>query len=470
MERQIPRVLLTAAASGGGKTTITCGILQALLDRGNDARAFKCGPDYIDPMFHKYVLGVSGGNLDTWFLDESKIQSMLTDQVPNTDGCCTVIEGVMGFYDGVAGISTQASAYDVARVTDTPVILILDGRGASLSLCAVMKGFLEYRTDHHIRGVILNRTSKALAERLHPLIEEMGVGFLGYVPECTEARLESRHLGLIMPEELDSLRENIKKLGKKIEETVDLDLLLTIAGEASPLEAEPYLSRKEDRKEAVVRIGVASDQAFCFYYQENLSLLERMGAVLVPFSPLKDSALPGDIDGLLLGGGYPENYAAGLEANKVMRNQIRTRISEGLPVLAECGGFLYLHEQLEGSDGLLYQMAGVISGRAFKTEKLGRFGYIELEASESSCCLTEGEHIRGHEFHYWDSTSSGSAWLAKKPRSSQSWSCMHERGGMVAGFPHLYYPSNPDMIERWLAVCRRHEGGRRAGYGDKTDG
>lgn len=440
---------------------LTCGILQALINRKVACRAWKCGPDYIDPMFHNYVLGIQGGNLDTWFLEGDGIRSLLADHAP-LDGC-TVIEGVMGFYDGVAGISTQASAYDVARVTDTPVILILDCRGASLSLAAVLKGFLEYKADHHIKGVILNRISAVLAERIRPLLEELGVIVLGYLPECEEARLESRHLGLKMPREMDSLRKNLNSLAGRIEKTIDLELLLELANTAPPLEIKTGDSAENPIGESPVRIGVARDEAFCFYYQENLALMERMGAILIPFSPLHDQELLPSLDGLLLGGGYPELYAAELEANGELRRQIRKLMEKGLPVLAECGGFLYLHDQLEGEDGMFYQMVGSIPGRAYKTGRLGRFGYIELKGADgrTSKILPDGERIRGHEFHYWDSTANGTDWVAQKPLCSRGWSCMHDLDGVLAGFPHLYYPSNKRVIKRWLQICRERKESQR---------
>ena len=477
MKSRNSRVLLTAAASGGGKTTVTCGILKALLNRRIPCRAFKCGPDYIDPMFHKYVLGIDGGNLDTWFQSEDAVRRRLADEVP--EGGCTVIEGVMGFYDGVAGLSTQASAYDVARATETPVILILDARGASLSLAAVLKGFLEYRNDSHIRGVILNRTTRTMADRLTPVLEELGVVVAGYIPECGEARLESRHLGLVMPEEVKALHGRLERLAELLEETIDMEKVLAIADEAPELdmgrlsvhaeaESKPGEPGADEKKlsafqplPAPVRIAVARDPAFCFYYQENLALLEQLGAVLVPFSPMNDRELPTDIDGLLLGGGYPENYGAALEANVSMRRQIREKVEDGLPVLAECGGFLYLHESLEGSDGKTYHMAGVIAAHGYRTKRLGRFGYIEMEAQAGSLCLPKGEHIRGHEFHYWDSTASGGDWMAQKPLSTRNWACVHDKKGMIAGFPHLYYPSNPAFLERWIGICReRKENGQ----------
>ena len=202
-----------------------------------------------------------------------------------------------------------------------------------------------------------------------------------------------------------------------------------------------------------LRIAVARDEAFCFYYQENMELLESLGAELIPFSPIHDQELPAKVSGVILGGGYPENYAKALSENTSMLASIRQAWENKMPFLAECGGFLYLHRELEGSDGIFYPLAGVIQDKAWKTNRLGRFGYITLTPDHPDVCLT-GE-IKGHEFHYWESGDCGTCWTAKKPLSDRSWSCIHSEQGQITGFPHLYYPSAPEFAERWLETCRK---------------
>lgn len=497
MGKNPPRVMIAAVSSGCGKTAITCGLLSAFRRRGKRLRAFKCGPDYIDPMFHKYVLGIDGGNLDSFFSTKEQLAEQLREKFKEE---LTLIEGVMGYYDGIGGTSFLASSWEVAKLTKTPAVLILDGKGASLSLAAVVRGFLRYREDNGIKAVILNRTKKAVAERLRPLIEQEGVVFLGAVPECEEMRLDSRHLGLVLPEEQERLRERIEAAGQILEDCLDLDRLLLLAESAEcldgfllPTESAECLDRlllpaesseclespeqteslcgKEDSSGKVsdketgsvckesLRIAVARDRAFCFYYQENLRLLEKMGARLVFFSPLDDRTPPENVCGLILGGGYPELYGERLSANHSMTDALRRLIGEeDMPVLAECGGFLYLHEQLEDGTGKAWPMAGVIKGRAYKTDRLRRFGYVNLERKETApdggkIFGLSGGWIRGHEFHYWDSTSCGSDWIARKPSGDRQWECMHERTGQIMGFPHLYYPSNPDFIRDWLKSC-----------------
>ncbi len=442
--KKLPRLLLAAPSSGSGKTVITCGILEILRRQKIACVSYKCGPDYIDPMFHQYVLGISGYNLDSFFLPPEKVRSLFEEKSQGAD--MAVIEGVMGYYDGVAGISTHASAYEIGKITDTPAVLVVDGKQSSLSLAALVKGFLEYRPDSGIRGVILNRTSPAMAERLRPYLEESGVRLYGAVPVLKEAEWESRHLGLNIPEEQAKLREKVQALADRLEPCLDIEGLLKLAEEAPPVQKS---IRKQKTSgfgvKELKRIAVARDEAFCFYYQENLEWLEENGWEIVPFSPLHDHNLPcAGISAILLGGGYPEIYAKDLSENLAMLKELRSAEKQGVKILAECGGFLYLHEMLEGTDGCFYPMAGLIEGKAYRTERLSRFGYIVLYDRQGK------RMARAHEFHYWDSTRPGKDLKAVKPLSSREWDCMIVTDQMIAGFPHLYYASGADWILRFL--------------------
>ena len=440
----MPRLLLAAPKSGSGKTLITCGLLELLKRKGQRPASCKCGPDYIDPMFHRYVLGVPGANLDSFFLAPEEVRRTLLAAASAEKSGLTLVEGVMGYYDGMGGTSDWASAYEIASITETPTVLVIDARGASLSLIPLIKGFLSFRSESQIRGIVLNRVSAGLYERLKLLIEtECQVSVFGYLPENPEYQFESRHLGLFLPEETKDLRRRIGCLADQLEHSLDWPGLVRLAQSAPPLEAQ---IQEQPEKGTAVRIGVARDEAFCFYYQENLELLKRLGAELIAFSPLHDKTLPKGLGGILLGGGYPENHGAALEANETMRRQVQEALHQGLPVLAECGGFLYLHRTLEGSDGRPYQMAGALSANAYRTKRLGRFGYVELTSRD-------GQTMRGHEFHYWESSEPGEDWLAKKPVGGQSWRCIHENEGQILGFPHLYYPSNPAFLKDWLLRC-----------------
>lgn len=448
---RLSRIMLAAPASGSGKTLITCGILQALQSRGFSLSAFKCGPDYIDPMFHERVLGIPSGNLDTFFTDERMTGYLFARAAKEAD--FSVIEGVMGYYDGLAGTSLLASAYDVAGAIKAPVVLIVNTKGMSCSVTALLKGFLEYQKDSRIVGVILNRMSEGLYPRIKNQIEsQLPIKVLGYVPNVKEGVLESRHLGLVMPDEVKNLQEKIEAFSKILERTIDLDALVELGSQAPELETEePKLPGFHGK----VRVGIARDEAFCFHYRDNLELLERLGAELVYFSPIHDTKIPERVEGLILYGGYPELYAKALSENVRMRESIREAILQGMPYLAECGGFLYLHESLEDMEGNSYPMAGVIPGKAYKTSRLGRFGYITLESEKRTILGPEKTVCRGHEFHYFDSTNNGEDFLAKKPLSDRSWSCIHGTEQGLAGFPHIYYYSNPEIAVNFLKACEK---------------
>lgn len=444
-----PRVLLAAGSSGSGKTLITCGILQALCERGMKAASFKCGPDYIDPMFHSRVLGTKSRNLDTFFTNEETTRYLFCKTAAEAD--ISVMEGVMGYYDGLGGVSAQASAYDLARVTDTPTVLIVNCKGMSLSVLAYLKGYLEYRPDSRIRGVIFNQLSPMLYPQISKLAEEeLGVRSFGYVPVMKELKLESRHLGLVMPDEIDGLRENLHKLADVLEETLDLSGMIELARSAPDLTGQPP---EYHVCQGSPVIAVARDEAFCFLYEDNLDLLERMGAKLKFFSPLRDQELPADADGLLLYGGYPELHAKELSRNVSMRESIRRAVQGGMPCMAECGGFMYLQQEMEDMDGHTYPVVGAVSGRAYRTQKLGRFGYIMLTPQKEQMLGMDLGEIRGHEFHYFDSTDCGDAFLASKPLRKRSWSCIQGTDTCIAGFPHLYYYSNPGIAECFLKKC-----------------
>lgn len=451
-QRKVPRILLGAAASGSGKTLITCGLLQALKNRKLQVTSFKCGPDYIDPMFHSRVIGTKSRNLDSFFADEDTVRYLLEKNARDCE--ISVIEGVMGYYDGLAGISPKASAYDVAKITKTPAVLIVNAKGMSLSAAAFIKGFVEYQEDSQIRGAILNQVSSMMYPRLKQIIEEeLSIKVYGYVPVVKDCVLESRHLGLVMPEEIVDLQQKLMELAEILEKSVDIDGLLELAEHAEELPVqESPVAYHTGRK---IRIALAKDEAFCFFYQDNLELLEEMGAELVPFSPIHDKKLPEHIDGMLFHGGYPELYAKKLSENKEMLAAVCAAVQTGIPYMAECGGFMYLHQEMEDMEGHSWPMAGVIHGKSWRTPRLTRFGYITLE--DGTCF---GEHvgaIRAHEFHYFDSDRCGEAYTAKKPLSSRSWKCIHSDGQGMSGFPHMYYYSNLRVPEQFLRACEERK-------------
>jgi cobyrinic acid a,c-diamide synthase len=441
--------MIGAPASGSGKTLVTCGVLQAFVNRGLRVASFKCGPDYIDPLFHKEVIGTKSKNLDTFFSDEDTVKYLFGKTAKDAD--ISVMEGVMGYYDGVGGTSTDGSSYELARITDTPVILVINCKGISLSLIPLIQGFLQYRRDHHIVGVILNQMSKSLYSIMKEQLEkELDIKVLGYVPFVKELVIESRHLGLVMPEELEDLHCRLDKLASILEETLELDKILQLAEKSGELYYEAPQIPKVDQE---VTLAVAKDEAFCFYYQDNLELLQEMGARLIEFSPIHDQELPENTSGMLLGGGYPELAAQRLSANESMLKSIRKALSKGMPCLAECGGFMYLHRQMEDNSGQSYPMVGFIPGEVYKTDKLNRFGYITLTANRDQMIAGHGDSIAAHEFHYFDSNACGESFTACKPLRKTQWSCIHGNEHMAVGFPHLYYYSNKSVPYRFLNKC-----------------
>ncbi len=445
MQRRVPRLVLAGTNSGCGKTTVTCAVLQALVSRGLRVGAAKCGPDYIDPMFHSRVIGAKSSNLDSFFFDRDTMRYLLAHNGQDCD--ITVIEGVMGYYDGLGLTSTRASTYETARETESPVVLVVNARGAALSVVAAVQGFLDFAPDNNVQGVILNGCSAmsygALARELE---SRLGVRACGYLPRLPECTLESRHLGLVTADEVEDLREKLRQLAEAAEKTLELDALLEIAHNAPVLDFTPPVLPE---KGAPVRIGVARDRVFCFYYEDSLDLLRQLGAELVSFSPLTDERLPNGIQGLYLCGGYPELYAAQLEKNHALRRQIRDAVHTGMPCIAECGGFMYLTQSIAGR-----AMVGALPGDCFDTGKLTRFGYITATAREDNLLCRAGEQVPMHEFHHWDTPQPGDAFGAEKP-SGKQWRCAYATDTLYAGFPHFHFYAKPVMAQRFLAACRK---------------
>lgn len=447
MTRNLPRIMLAAPRSGGGKTLLTCGLLQLLRERGKRPAAFKCGPDYIDPMFHREVMDVESYNLDLFFTGGETVRRLMGDKAEQCD--IAVVEGVMGFYDGISGGQFEGSGYHLSLESQTPVILVLDCRGAALSLAAEARGFAEFRPDAGIQGIVLNRCSKGLYSTLAGVIEEhTETPVLGYLPADSRFTLESRHLGLVTAQELTGFRQTLEYLAQTLEETLDVQRLFKIAQGAPPIEYSPL--GLEPVTKTRPRLAVARDRAFCFYYKENFEILEALGAEIVPFSPLTDKALPPGTKGIYLGGGYPELYASQLAQNGEILNSIRDAAARGVPIVAECGGFLYLQRELVDESGLLWPMAGVLPGVAKREKGLRQFGYITLTAQRDNLYCKKGEHIRAHEFHYWHSDCGGDDYTAKKPGRDISWPAMVATENIAAGFPHIYYPANIQFAKNFV--------------------
>lgn len=488
--------MIAADRSGAGKTTVSCGLLAVLKKRGVKVQSFKCGPDYIDPMFHRRVLGVPSGNLDSFFTDAATLRRIFTKRVAESGAELALVEGVMGYYDGLGGVSSRASTWEIAHILDAPTILVMDAKGASVSSAALVRGMMEFREEmsaengrstpgrpactgdsgsaspsdggrrHEpakkagswqsgIRGLILNRVSPMFYPRLKSVIEEYcpGIEVLGYLPELPELKVPSRHLGLVEPGEIEDFQRWTERVAAQMEESVELERLLEIAGVESPLkEDKPQSDRPQP-----VRIAVSEDEAFNFTYEENRALLRQLGAELVPFSPLHDAALPAEVDGLILSGGYPELYRDALHANASMRAFVAEAVRQGLPTIAECGGYMYLLDAIEQ-----VAMCGVLPGDAERKPRLVRFGYVEAETRRDSVLGPAGTVLRGHEFHRYDCDFNGADCTLTKPAaghghaatSARSYEGIYLTDSLAAGFPHFYYWSNPAALAHFLDSCR----------------
>ena len=440
--------LLAAPRSGSGKTTMACALLASLKRQGRTPCAFKCGPDYIDPMFHRAVLGVESHNLDLFFSPPETVRALYAQGAAGHGAA--VCEGAMGFYDGLGGTTPTASAWHLADTLGLPVLLVLRPKGASLTLAAEVQGLQNFRQPSHIAGILLNDCKPALYKMLAPMLEaETGLPVLGCLPPLPEAAIESRHLGLYTAAEVDDLQQKLSLLADTAAATFDWARLLALCERPAP---EAKSTQKQTKP--CVKIAVAQDEAFCFAYAETLEALQSAGAELIFFSPLRDAALPENIGGLYLPGGYPELHAAALSANKTMLQSVKNAIPHGLPTAAECGGFLYLGQSLEDAEGKSYPMAGVLPGQGVKVGRLVRFGYATLIAKTDSMLFKNGESYPVHEFHYWDSSANGVDFTAAKS-NGKTWDCGFANEHFYAGFPHLYWAGTP-LPQRFVAAAQRY--------------
>ena len=439
----IPQLMAAAPASGSGKTTVVCALLRALRRRGLDPCAFKCGPDYIDPMFHRAALEVPSCNLDLYLTDPARLRQLYSAHLAGHGAA--VVEAAMGYYDG-AGLTDAASGWQTADTLGLPVLLVVRPGGASLTLAAQIKGLQAFRPDSHLAAILLNGCSASYADRLAPLLErETGLPVVGCLPTLEAARLPSRHLGLYTAGEIQDLSPRLDALADALEAGADLDKLLAVCRRPAPVSAPAQAAPVR------ARIAVARDEAFCFCYPETLETLARAGAECVFFSPMRDAALP-EADALYLPGGYPELYAETLSQNEPLRRAVAAAVAAGMPTVAECGGFLYLGQTLADEAGSVWPMAGVLPGDGFRAGRLVRFGYADLTAREDSLLFRAGERVPVHEFHHWDSTCPGDALEAEKP-DGRRWRCGFAGPRLYAGFPHLYLAGRPRLAERLVSAA-----------------
>ncbi|GIO12532.1 cobyrinate a,c-diamide synthase [Cohnella xylanilytica] len=459
------RWVVAGTGSGVGKTTVAIGLMAALRRRGLAVQGFKCGPDYIDPTYHASVTGRVSRNLDSWMFGEDGVREIFARGGRGAD--ISVIEGVMGLYDGRDSRSDEGSSADIARIVDAPILLVVNCQSMARSAAAVVKGFQCFAEEgRRIAGVVANKVgSEGHYKLVKEAIErECGVPVLGWMARETDVEMPERHLGLVPSIERGELAPMFARLAEKVEANFELGRLLEL-GERPPMAAEPKLfaARPESGSADGSVIAVAKDAAFHFYYPENLELLELYGARCVFFSPLAGETVPPEADGLYIGGGFPEEFAERLAAHAEVAASIRDRVRSGMPTLAECGGYMYLTESLETTDGARYPMVGLVPGCVRMRPKLAALGYREAAGTPGNFLLGPGETARGHEFHYSvyeapEGEEPPYAYETKGLRGTKREGFVRDR--LVAGYTHLHFASNPEVAGRFAEACRQYKSRR----------
>lgn len=462
-QKNINRVMIAAGSSSSGKTMISCGLLKALKKRGFGLNAYKCGPDYIDPMFHSTVLEIKSENLDTYLSSEEDIRRIIAQNRNDN----AVIEGVMGIYDGMSVDSIKASSYDVASVTDTPIILVIDASNAGRTVISHIKGILSDDEKGLIKGIILNRISEGFYEKLRPAVlkelSDTGYGhikLIGGIPKVSDVAFESRYLGLKLPSEIDDIREKIDSFCEILEKRCDINAVIEIMRSAADIEYQKeVMSTSLNSSSDTPVIAVASDEAFCFYYRQNLRLIEKAGAKLEFFSPLHDPHIPKEADGLIFGGGYPELYLESLSKNESMLKSVKDAIDSGMPTIAECGGYMYMHSLVRDRQGNPFSLVGALDGECTYTGHLVRFGYMQVSDMPIKAFNTDIRGMKGHEFHYYDSTVSCDH-PVKKPVSKAEWNAIICDERKLWGYPHFYYGSCSKLVNGFTEAAKDYSNGK----------
>lgn len=453
---KIPRLVIGGTNSGVGKTTIATGIMFALAKRGKKVQPFKVGPDYIDPSYHTKATGRYSRNLDSWFLEDDSVVELFCRASKETD--IAIVEGVMGFYDGFGSLEDRGSTAHTAKILDAPVILLVNAEKMARSVAAIVKGYQELDKEVQIRGVIFNKVSSLNHYKMLKEAVEYynNIPVLGYLPKNESFSLPERHLGLVMAGEQKELEETFLGLAKQMEETVNLDLIYAIAQDAQSISL-PNKTIFPQGKEKEIRLGVARDEAFNFYYQDNIDLLESYGAEIVYFSPLNDQELPSGLDGIYIGGGYPELFASQLAQNISLREKIKKAGEEGLPIYAECGGLMYLTREIKTFQGETYPMVGLISAHSVMQSKREALGYVNLTVLTDNFLSSQGDKLKGHEFHWskLEEIDSQSVYLYSSTKREKTKQEGFKYKNVLAAYTHLHFASCPKLAENFINFCKR---------------
>lgn len=461
------RIVIAGSRSGVGKTTISLGLMAALKNRAYKVQPFKVGPDYIDPGFHSLICDSNSYNLDSYFLGTAGVKSLFCSKSRSAD--ISLIEGVMGLFDGKGKKSTSSTA-EIAKTLKSPVVLIIDARKVAQSAAAVVYGYKNYDPELNLKGVIINNISsshhfKLLKEAIKSRMPELSV--LGYLPKIEDLKLPERHLGLVPVSETEELNSYTERLIEVMEKYIDLDQLIELAAPAEKLSAAAKHSIagfssqfKNQILAADIKVAVASDQAFNFYYQYNLELLKAAGAEIVKLSPLTDTELP-EVDAFYLGGGFPESFLKELAANKKFKSDLKIKAESGLPIYAECGGLMYLCSQVENLAGEKFEMLDIISAKIKMTSSLQEMGYREVKALSENLLFKKGERARGHVFHYSKITDTAADIIRSYSYRGQK-EGYRPAANILASYLHLHFASNPKIVENFLLKALAYKKSRGA--------
>ncbi|MBR2214140.1 MAG: cobyrinate a,c-diamide synthase [Selenomonadaceae bacterium] len=462
MEYNIPRLIIAATHSGAGKTTMVTGLIAALRERGLKVKGYKVGPDYIDPTYHTLAAGSPTHNLDTWLMPPATLRRLFATENQGAD--IAIIEGVMGLYDG--GLKGVSSTAEIAKLLHAPILLVLDVKSMGASAAAVALGFCNYDPEVNIAGVLLNRVgSLSHAAMIREALASLPVKLpiYGILSRNEELTLPERHLGLIPTAEMaDEAVKVLDRLTAAVEARVNIEAVLKLARSA-PLfveETPPPVAAHDGEK---VRIAVAQDEAFSFYYPSSLKVLASLGAEIIPFSPLHDTFLP-EADGLILGGGFPEMYAKRLFRNTAMRVSIESAAFFGMPVYAECGGFMYLMDSMRDFTGESFPMTGVITGVAQMNKKLQTVGYVTATMERDTVLGKKGAVLRGHEFHFSTEQAVGieypRAYSVTKMRTGEKYLAGYAEGNVLGSYLHIHFAGCPEAAACFVEKCREYKRGQ----------
>ncbi len=470
----IPKIVISGTQSGVGKTTVSLALMAGFKNAGYRVQAFKVGPDYIDPSYHGIVTGFPSHNLDTWLMGEGAVRWLFQENTRHCD--IAIIEGVMGLFDGVSSQGEEGSTAQISKLLHAPVILVLDARSLARSAGAMVMGYKSFDPALNIAGVILNRVASGghfslLQEAIESFTQ---VPVLGALFQDQKIQIPERHLGLKTASENEEFQSCLKVLEETIEPKVSLnrpgiDLLKILeisrkaaVGQAPIKTPHPFPLQENSKKEFdievsdKVRIGIARDRAFSFYYQANLDFLTRLGAELVPFSPLEDESLPDTLAGIYFGGGFPEVYARELQGNERMRQAVSSFIQRGFPVYAECGGLMYLTQSIEQRDGKVFEMVGALPGKVRMTEKLQNFGYAEATLIRDCFLGEKGDTFRGHEFHYssWGLDAGSALHKVNGKRGNPDRMEGYCAGRLLASYIHCHFLSYPERAVSFVKAAK----------------